>query len=85
MMYAPSSSALVVGVRLAIRSAVIGPWPRVKRDHHNVCPVGGTLIHNGYEMKYNTGINFKQKFRVFHCFYVSVNLRLDKLLLELLL
>ena len=85
MMYAPSSSALVVGVRPAIRSAVIGPWSRVKHNHHDVCRVGGTLIHNGYEMKYNTGIDFKQTFRISLFLYISVNLIADKFLLELLL
>ena len=65
MMYAPSLFALVVGVT---RSVVVRSWSHVERDHHCVCPVGALLIHNGYEIKYNTGINSKQIFMVFIAF-----------------
>ena len=85
IMYAPSLSALVVGVRLATRSIVVNSWSWVKHDHRGVCWVGGTLLHNDHEIKYYTGIDFTQTFRISLFLYISVNLIVDKLLLELLL
>ena len=63
-------SALVVGVRLATRSIVVNSWSWVKRHHRGVCRVGGTLLHNDHEIKYYTGIDFTQTFRISLFLYI---------------